>query len=159
MICESLANLKCFPRVILNKKKKRLMFFKGKERKLQRPYWRQEDKKRNISKQKSCSSKSLIFQRLSNIERLHQPDTSSLCLSNTTKSDTISSYIHIVYFIVTPLCFNKLLFIVTKSFSGLWVANARTCSHRSNDRQKIPINCIILFLRIFQKQQWHRMSW
>ena len=40
-------------------------------------------------------AKTSLSEKLSNIERLHQPDTSFVCLSNTTKSDTISIYTYI----------------------------------------------------------------
>ena len=56
-------------------------------------------------KTKPTPAKASLSEKLSNIERLHQPDTLFVCQSNTTKSDTIPIYV--VYIIDTPLCFNK----------------------------------------------------
>ena len=47
-----------------------------------------------------------LSEKLNKMERLHQPDTSFVSLSNTTKNDNFSLYIYIVYIIVTPSCFN-----------------------------------------------------
>ena len=55
---------------------------------------------------KASPEKAWRPEKLSNIERQHQPDTSFVCPSNTTKINTISLTIYIVYIIVTSLCFN-----------------------------------------------------
>ena len=57
---------------------------------IQFPYIRQEKKRRNLSKNESLSSKNSNSQKLSTIEKLHQPDTSFVCLSNIAKSGIIS---------------------------------------------------------------------
>ena len=50
---------------------------------------REENKKRNLSKNKASPVKALLSEKLDKIERVHQPDTSIVCLSNTIKTDNI----------------------------------------------------------------------
>ena len=75
---------------------------------------------------KASSTKASLSEKLSKIERLHQPDASFVCIPNTTKSDTISIYLYIVYISVSPLCFNKISIVKGEFFLSL------SCQHPGN---------------------------
>ena len=83
---------------------------------------------------KDSPAKALLSEKLNQIEKLHQPKTSIVCLSNTTKVK-ISLYKCVVYIYILLLrhyvSINK-CWSLTESFSCLWVANTQTiCSNKS----------------------------
>ena len=67
------------------------------------------------SRNKAFPAKASLSEKLITIEKLHQPNTSVVCLSNTIKA-TISPNKYIVYTIVTPLLVvsQPTAFVVTK---------------------------------------------
>ena len=118
MICDWLANREClFTRKSLIKVNILRVWWK------KRSVVHTEDKRirKEISlRTKFSPAKVSLSEKIELDRRLHKPDTSFVCFSNTTKINNfyLSIYlsIYVVYIIVTPLCFNKLLLILNEEF-------------------------------------------
>ena len=88
-------------------------------------------KDRKIRKQISPSTdafseKPSLDEKLSNIEKTHQPDTSFVCLLNKTKSNSIPIHIHIYIYMCVCVCV-CVVYLVSKSLSKHVIFKTSDC--------------------------------
>ena len=82
MTCDWLAQREC---LFLVESLIKIHVFKVRGEDFLYPYRRQENEKKISPSTKVSSAKAKLFEKLSNKERLHQPDTLFVCFSNKTK--------------------------------------------------------------------------
>ena len=94
------------------------------------PYGRQRIRKEISARTKASPTKASLSEKLNEIERLHQPDTLFVCLSNSTKSG------HLSFSFSLSLSLSLYIYIYIYS---LWVANtSATCSNEPSELSEVP---------------------